>query len=395
MMLEEVFKKVVFLLGAGASKDAGCKLSSDMLISLKEAINDLNANEKDYIDYKEDFNEIYHFILASLKYQATIRDSCSNISSYVNIEDFVMVLRQLIDKEFVIPYPLIGNWNDKILKWEIRNGDIFNRFKKFITLHLVNDWTKFDYDKAQVLLQPIREVLNLSDRIKINIFTLNYDLIFENIFNSPSVKILDNGFSEKDISESKLRYWATDFNNELSPTKINLFKLHGSIDWEYNQDSEEISVKENIYDDREPLIIFGSYSKMLSFDPFLYILSNFRAFLEEATVFVVIGYSFHDKYINNLLIQQLSQNTKEDIPKKLLVVDPFLGERTESQFADELKTIQDSKSINDIINFRQISPERIKLIPKSTSEFFKEYFANSAETLKNEVEEAEKGDIVF
>jgi len=35
------------------------------------------------------------------------------------------------------------------------------------------------------------------------------------------------------------------------------------------------------------------------------------------------------------------------------------------------------------------------LIPKSTSEFFKEYFANSAETLKNEVEEAEKGDIVF
>ncbi len=394
-MLEEVFKKVVFLLGAGASKDAGCKLSSDMLISLKEAINDLNANEKDYIDYKEDFNEIYHFILASLKYQATIRDSCSNISSYVNIEDFVMVLRQLIDKEFVIPYPLIGNWNDKILKWEIRNGDIFNRFKKFITLHLVNDWTKFDYDKAQVLLQPIREVLNLSDRIKINIFTLNYDLIFENIFNSPSVKILDNGFSEKDISDSKLRYWATDFNNELSPTKINLFKLHGSIDWEYNQDSEEISVKENIYDDREPLIIFGSYSKMLSFDPFLYILSNFRAFLEEATVFVVIGYSFHDKYINNLLIQQLSQNTKEDIPKKLLVVDPFLGERTESQFADELKTIQDSKSINDIINFRQISPERIKLIPKSTSEFFKEYFANSAETLKNEVEEAEKGDIVF
>ena len=107
MILEEVFKKVVFLLGAGASKDAGCKLSSEMLHSLKEAINNLKANEKDFINYKEDFNEIYHFILASLKYQSTIRDTCSNISSYVNIEDFVMILRQLIDKEFVIPYPLI------------------------------------------------------------------------------------------------------------------------------------------------------------------------------------------------------------------------------------------------------------------------------------------------
>ena len=395
MILEEVFKKVVFLLGAGASKDAGCKLSSEMLQSLKEAINNLKANEKDFINYKEDFNEIFHFILASLKYQSTMRDTSSNISSYVNIEDFVMVLRQLIDKEFVIPYPLIGNWNDKILKWEIRNGDVFDRFKNFITLQLVNDWTKFDASKAQSMLHPIREVLNQSDKIKVNIFTLNYDLIFENVFNSPTVKMLDNGFSEKEISDNKFRYWTADFNNELSPTKINLFKLHGSIDWEYNQVTEEISVKENIYDGREPLIIFGSYSKMLSFDPFLYILSNFRALLEEATIFVVIGYSFHDKYVNNLLIQQLSQNTKEDIPKKLLVVDPLLNGLTGYKFADELKTIQDSKSINDIINFRQISPERIKLIPKRTSEFFIEYFANAAEILKNELDQTEKGDNVF
>jgi hypothetical protein len=35
------------------------------------------------------------------------------------------------------------------------------------------------------------------------------------------------------------------------------------------------------------------------------------------------------------------------------------------------------------------------LIPKRTSEFFKEYFANGAEVLKNEVEQTEKGDNVF
>ena len=117
--------------------------------------------------------------------------------------------------------------------------------------------------------------------------------------------------------------------------------------------------------------------------------------MEEATIFVVIGYSFHDKYINNLLIQQLSQNTEEDIPKKLLIIDPSLNELTEAQFAEELKAIQDSKSINDIINFRQISPERIKLIPKTASAFYTEYFANSAEVLKNELEDAEKGDKIF
>lgn len=341
MTLKELFKKIVFLVGAGASNEADCKLSSEMLESLKKAINDLTSAEKDYIKYKDDFYEIYHFILASLKYQATMKDESANRNSYVNIEDFVMVLRQLIDKEFIIPYPLIGNWNDRILKWELRNCDIFDRFKGFIIQQLVKDWTKFDEKKAELILKPFREILNSSEDLKVNIFSLNYDLIFEKTFNSPISKILDNGFSEKTIGSNKIRYWAADFNNDLSPTKINLFKLHGSLDWEYNQESEEISIKENIFDDREPLIVFGSYSKMLSFDPFLYVLSKFREILENSTIFVIIGYSFHDKYINNLLIQQLSRNTDQDISKKLLIVDPCCKGKTEVQIAEELKNIQD------------------------------------------------------
>lgn len=395
MTLVELFKKVVFLIGAGASKDVGCKLSTEMLTSLKEAINNLTASEKDFINYKEDFNEIYHFILASLKYQSTMKDSSVSSSAYVNIEDFVMVLRQLIDKEFIIPYPLIGNWNDKILKWELKNGDVFLRFKDFITLLLVKDWTQYDKSRAEIILQPIREILNHSENIKANFFSLNYDLVFENVFNTTTAKILDNGFSEKNISDDTIRFWAADFNNPNSPTKINLYKLHGSIDWEHNLDSEEVSIKESIDDGREPLMIFGSYSKMLSFDPFLYILSNFRAKLEEATIFVVIGYSFHDKYINNLLIQQLSQNTDEDKPKNLLVVDPTRPTQTASEFTEELKSIQDSKSINDIINFRQISPERIKLITKTASQFYAEYFADGAALLKKELEEIEGEEKLF
>ena len=134
---------------------------------------------------------------------------------------------------------------------------------------------------------------------------------------------------------------------------------------------------------------------MLSFDPFLYILSNFRQKLNEATIFVVIGYSFHDKYINNLLIQQLSQNTDEDKPKKLLVVDPTKPTQTASGFTEELKLIQDSKSINDIINFRQISPERIKLISKTASQFYAEYFADDAALLKKELEDIEGEEKLF
>lgn len=395
MKLVEVFQKTVFLLGAGASKDAGCKLSIDMLISLEKAIHNLTPSDKEFINNKEDFNEIYHFILASLRYQFTLKDSSVNRNTYVNIEDFVMVLRQLIDKEYIIPYPLIGNWNDKILKWELKNGNVFELFKEFITLQLVNNWTRFDKGIAETILHPIRDFLGNSENVVLNVFSLNYDLIFEQVFNSSTCKILDNGFSERHISENMVRYWAADFNNELNQTKINLYKLHGSLDWEYNKETQEISIKENVNDGKEPLMIFGSSSKMLSFDPFLYILSKFREKLEQATIFVAIGYSFHDKYINNLLIQQLSQNTNEDKPKKLLIIDPKRDEQTPSTFADELKSIQDSKSINDIINFRQVSPERIRLIQKTAAEFYSEYFANNADLLKQELQQAEQEDKIF
>lgn len=394
-MLEQLFKKTVFLLGAGASKDAGCKLSGEMLVSLKQAINSLTTADADFIEYKEDFDEIYNFIFASLNYQLAMKDSSNCEKTYVNIEDFVMVLRQLIDKEFIIPYPLIGNWNDKILKWELRHLNVFSHFKDFITRQLINNWIEFDKGKAESMLHPVREILNSSEKFKLNIFSLNYDLIFEQVFNTPSVKLLDTGFSEKNVSNKKIRYWASDFNDSNSPTKIKLFKLHGSVDWEYNQDTEEISIKDNINDEREPLMIFGSYSKMLSFDPFLYILSEFRKSLEAATIFIVIGYSFHDKYINNLLIQQLSLNSDADVPKKLLVVDPSFTNKTEIQFTEELKKIQDSKSINDIINFRQIGPDRIKLIPKTASEFYVAYIANNAAGLKSELENTERSDKVF
>ena len=306
-----------------------------------------------------------------------------------------MVLRQLIDKEFIIPYPLIGNWNDKILKWELKNGNVFEHFKDFITLQLVGNWTHIDVEKAKKLLLPLQEMLSNSENMVLNVFSLNYDLIFELVFNTPERRILDNGFSERHISDNKVRYWAADFNNAQNQTKINFFKLHGSIDWEHNRDSEEISVKESIDDGREPLIIFGSASKMLSFDPFLFILSKFREKLEQATLFVVVGYSFHDKYINNLLIQQLNQNTTEGKPKKMLVVDPYRNKQTPSSFTEELKSIQEMKSINDVINFRQISPERIQLIPISASKFYEAYFVDGAAVLKNELKQIEEEDKPF
>ncbi len=78
-----------------------------------------------------------------------------------------------------------------------------------------------------------------------------------------------------------------------------------------------------------------------------------------------------------------------------MIVDPCCKGKTEINVAEELKDIQTSRSINDIINFKQISPDRIKLIGKSASAFYSEYFANGAKLLQNELEEVERGDKLF
>jgi len=395
MILKDLFSKVVFLIGAGASKEPGCLLSNDMLFKLNEILTKKLFIDSKYEKYIDDFREIYHFIMASMKYQTEIKANEIDSVSYVNIEDFVMVLRQLIDKEYTIPYPLIGNWNDKITKWELRNNDIFSQFLEFITCQLITSWTRFDLTKAKKLLQPIRTILDKSEDFKINIFSLNYDLIFESVFNSQTTRLLDNGFSEKRIDDSRIHYWSMDFDNPQSPTKINLFKLHGSIDWVYGNDSEEVFMKSDPNETGEPLMIFGSYSKMLSFDPFLYMLSSFRSKLEQSSLFITIGYSFHDKHINNLLIQQLNQNTTNGMPKRLLIIDPFLDKTSNVEFVNKLRVIQENKSINDVINFRRVSPERVRIIPTSAQKFFTDYFKDNGKLLQNQLVDIERSVNIF
>lgn len=375
MTLKELFKNTLFFLGAGASKDADCMSSNEMLDDLKKEISELsneNANRVIYL-------EIYEFIIASLHYQYSLKSKIKLLSkNIITIEDFVFVLRQIIDKEFIIPYPLVGNWNEKITKWEISSNDrIFIEFLQFIEYLLINKWTVYEATKATTLLTPIKELLQSADEFTMNIFTLNYDLIFEKNFIKSNEILMQTGFAKGK--------WCGFFDN--NQTKLNYYKLHGSLDWLYDNVTEEITnvkLKEN----NSPLIIFGTNNKMVSFDPFLDLLSELRNKLKEASLYIIIGYSFHDKYINNLLIQQLMS----DITKKLIVVDPkYKDNQTKSEtFAKELEDIQQTRSLLNKINFSRINPEKIQLIGISSLEFYNDYLINDAEKIKLIIEDISK-----
>ncbi len=369
MTLTDLFQKVTFLLGAGASKDAGCYLSGEMLDSLRDDIrSELDDSSR---RLEKHFCDIHDFVLASLSYQFTLRNPSTASQLPRNIEDFVAILNQIIDKEYIVPYPLVGNWNDKISRWETINADIFKTFRDFIERMLITKYLKHDKSRNEILLAPIKDLICQTDEsFEIDFFTLNYDLTFENYFNSSEESLLNDGF-EGDK-------WTGSF--EQKPQNLNYHKLHGSVNWYLDPIEETVKARFNEPISKEPLIIFGSASKMLSFDPFLFMLSNFRQKLDRSTLYVVIGYSFHDKYINNLLIQQLAMKPE----KKLLVVDPFV--ENNDAFASKLDQIQRMKSISDRINFIQISRAKIQTIAITAEAFYKTYFYDSARKLSQTLE---------
>jgi len=181
--------------------------------------------------------------------------------------------------------------------------------------------------------------------------------------------------------------WVGNYENHSQ--HINYYKLHGSLDWYLDRRTESIKQNSDAEIEHEPLIIFGSASKMLSFDPFLFMLSKFREKLQKSLLYIIIGYSFHDKYINNLLIQQLAMNPE----RKLLIVDPC--KKSSEEFIQFLETVQKAKSINDKINFTQISVKKIDIEPLTAEMFYKDYFGNSAAKLIKKVEDLAKKIVLF
>lgn len=376
--LESLFDRTVFLFGAGASIEAGCLSSKQMLIALKTAVSGMGVVGE---GADSQFSSIYDFIIQSLVYQRSLKgDPHSTLYELTNIEDFIAVLRQMLDREYIVPSPLIGNWNSKITGWEIKNERVFSDFLNFAYDQLINKWTRFKKDSAEELLKPFKELVDSGETFNLSIFSLNYDLIFETVFNSDDEHLVDLGFSQK--------RWSGDFSDPNSSAKLKLLKLHGSADWYFDEADEE--VKQEVPDGVRPLIVFGSGPKLQSYDPFLSLLGGFREKLKAANLFVVVGYSFQDKYINNILIQSLSSG----LNKKMLVVDPELTS-DKMKFIDRIERFQALKSMNEIVNLTKISPERVDIHAMKAGAFFKEYLGNKALKLKEILVSIEKGDQVF
>lgn len=279
---------IIILLGAGASADAGIPVSSKMIEELEKEL--LPKNEWDK------FKDLYFLIKSAYNYSRGIVNKESNF----NIEVLVNILRELQKKEEHPLYPFIGSWNVKFDEVVKDDFSLIRDFEKKI-LEQLKKWVSpanFKNGKYLKKIYELKQELNFS----LKIFSLNYDLLFEkNVANDSNEVKIEIGF------DKETRKWNHKLFLESEPEPdFNLYKLHGSINWERDNNTQEIKYTDSI--PAIPDLIFGTQYKLQYVDPYLFLISEFRHYTLNSKLIICMGYSFSDEHINVILSQSLKSN---------------------------------------------------------------------------------------
>lgn len=238
---------VIFLLGTGASVDAGMPLVKDLTHCIREQLPDLkDINGNRTLAFKDIFDSIANI-------DSEVTDNYEKFFNYIHLITTVSKNPQkglfcvklpnsLVEKVGHLPY-IIGDLVKTILN-EFQNS------------------AQPDY------LSGIADFIPAKGRLKV--FTLNYDLCIETTCKNRRVSFT-TGFDQS---------WKPElFNNPQQG--INLYKLHGCLSW--------------------PEIILGPGNKIQADDPFLTLFYEFHKAVHEAKVCVVIGHSYQDDHIRTVL----------------------------------------------------------------------------------------------
>jgi hypothetical protein len=167
------------------------------------------------------------------------------------------------------------------------------------------------------------------DLSRVNIFTTNNDLFNERVLDNLNINY-NNGFGgglerffnparfgytfSKKIETSIEKYEALD-------NMIYFYKLHGSINWIEKEGNslfniQEINIKHTDDKPEESVLIYPNplkQSKSLT-SPYTDIIREFqKKLLLQNSVLFVIGYSFNDDHLNNIIYQALSSNSSISI----------------------------------------------------------------------------------
>lgn len=350
---------IVFLLGAGASADAGIPTSAEMI----DLIERLLVRGGKW----EDYRDLYHHVKSAIYYAAGLRGHFGTDVNY-NIETLVNTLYELERNEDHPLYPFIATWNSRFAALaqtdfrrvrDFRRG-ILRRLKKWMC---PENTSEGDYYGG---LSKLQQTLNFPLRV----FSLNYDLCVERL--SDRDCRIETGF------EGYGNHYSWDWERfeesgaRLLP-EVLLYKLHGSINWKRHRDTKQLfSVEqvESIEADKME-VIFGRDLKLEAADPYLFYAYEFRRYVLTAKLIVAVGYGFGDAHINKILTQCL----RHDAGRSVLVVNRCEEDQVDGR----------AREIRVKLEVDEARSRQVCVLPSTAKEFLEE--SDLAELLGGHVPE--------
>lgn len=291
--------KIIILLGAGSSVDAGMRNSFQMITEIEVAL------KSEWRDYKELYDYVHssHYHLERIKGTDT-RDIFFNIENLVGMLDAII---KIASKDVEV-YPFIGSWEKELLLVAGTRLEKAKEFKKHILEKMKNAWlSPEDFNRKSSYYKKIKDI---GYNFPLKIFSLNYDMCVEKNLEDPGI-ILERGFNDQ-------RIWDYRLYEPADEKEINcfLYKLHGSLDWKRDNENR-LTFTDNV-SNVEALkmeIIFGVQNKLQSYDPYLFYFYSFREACIYSELIIISGYGFLDKHIND----NISSAVKNDPNKRMLV----------------------------------------------------------------------------
>ena len=163
---------------------------------------------------------------------------------------------------------------------------------------------------------------------RMKVFTTNYDLCYEEAGRQGRYVVVD-GFSHTlpptfdaiHFSYETVRRMGDTESFDPIPNSFHLYKLHGSIDWQRQETSGEIT---KWMQSGKPVLIYPRNSKYeLAFEqPYLEMIGAFQAALREPdTGLLVVGFGFNDNHLAEPIMAAIRSN----LSMKIVVVSPGLA----------------------------------------------------------------------
>lgn len=339
----------VVLLGAGASQDAGVPTTFDMTESLARRV---GQSQGPFHPIVRAFNFVCGALLA--------HDAAKGMSPFsgLDVERVFAAVELLAERDTLEVSPFVASWhpavdildnrrnstpgsfNSKLSK-AVENSPSLGGAHQLIT-ELIDSRTgsaadgRTYQDLAETMVDELRTLVATTPKDVgyltplaqaggkpggLTVVSLNYDLTVEQAAASAATPLTTG-----------IAGWLESGRWDWPDAGIRLLKLHGSIDWRWvSTDREEGYLPQRVLevDDHtprrgsRPAVVFGQRGKLQAAGPFLGLLAEFEKLLANVKRLVVIGYSFRDEHVNEVIARW----TAEGLERTLCVVDPHWPER--------------------------------------------------------------------